>query len=269
MSRYEQLFSNLQSRQEGAFVPFVVVGDYDLAASKRIIRTMIDSGADALELGFPFSDPLADGPTIQNAMDRALAANVTPASCFEMIAEIRKDYPDIPVGLLVYANLVYACGLDSFYRQCQEVGIDSVLIADVPLAESAPFCQAAKQAQVAPILLCPPNIEESEIAELAEQGQGYTYLLSRAGVTGTNVAAGMPVDHLLQQLQQHQSPPPLLGFGISQPDHVQKAIQSGAAGVIVGSAIVQRIEKHRPDTAKVCSELAEFVREMKKATLAT
>ncbi len=139
--------------------------------------------ADALELGIPFSDPLADGPTIQNATLRAFAAGVTPAQCFEMLALIRQKHPTIPIGLLMYANLVFNKGIDEFYAQCEKVGVDSVLVADVPVEESAPFRQAALRHNVAPIFICPPNADDDLLRQIASYGRGYTYLLSRAGVT--------------------------------------------------------------------------------------
>ncbi len=125
MERYESLFAQLKERKEGAFVPFVTLGDPGIEQSLKIIDTLIEAGADALELGIPFSDPLADGPTIQNATLRAFAAGVTPAQCFEMLALIRQKHPTIPIGLLMYANLVFNKGIDEFYAQCEKVGVDS------------------------------------------------------------------------------------------------------------------------------------------------
>ena len=200
MGRYEKMFDRLKERDEAAFVPFVVIGDPDLESSAKIIQTLVESGADALELGFPFSDPLADGPTIQGAMDRALQADVTPADCFDLIGQLRKTDQETPVGLLVYANIVYAYGVARFYKVCADVGVDSVLVADVPLGEVEAFREQAVEHSVDAILLCPPNIDDDSLRQLSDKGSGYTYLLSRAGVTGTNVAAGMPVQDLLAKI---------------------------------------------------------------------
>lgn len=136
----------------------------------------------------PFSDPLADGPTIQAANLRAFAAGVTPEQCFEMLATIRQKYPEIPIGLLMYANLVFSNGIDEFYQRCAEVGVDSVLVADVPVVESAPFRTAALRHGIAPIFICPPNADDELLREIASYGRGYTYLVSRAGVTGAENA---------------------------------------------------------------------------------
>jgi len=267
MQRYTQLFSRLATLQQGAFVPFVTIGDPSLELSYQMIKTMIDAGADALELGIPFSDPIADGPTIQGANIRALAAGVTPAQCFELIRRIRQDYADIPIGLLLYSNLVMARGIDAFYAAAKDAGVDSVLIADVPLLESKPFRQAAMKHDIAPIFIAPPNADDDTLRELASYGRGYTYLLSRAGVTGTETQATMPATTLVKQLREYHAAPTLLGFGISKPEHVKAAIQSGAAGAISGSAIVQRIEKLQHQPEQLLTELANFVRAMKAATL--
>ena len=247
MERYESLFAQLKERKEGAFVPFVTLGDPGIEQSLKIIDTLIEAGADALELGIPFSDPLADGPTIQNATLRAFAAGVTPAQCFEMLALIRK-------------------GIDEFYAQCEKVGVDSVLVADVPVEESAPFRQAALRHNVAPIFICPPNADDDLLRQIASYGRGYTYLLSRAGVTGAENRAALPLNHLVTKLKEYNAAPPLQGFGISAPDQVKAAIDAGAAGAISGSAIVKIIEQHINEPEKMLVALKAFVQPMKAAT---
>lgn len=152
MSRYQLCFEALAQKQQGAFVPFVTLGDPDAELSLKIIDALIEGGADALEIGIPFSDPLADGPTIQGANLRALNANVTPTLCFELLSQIRQKHPTIPIGLLVYANLVFSNGVDNFYHKCQQAGVDSVLIGDVPLREAKQFRETALSANIAPIL---------------------------------------------------------------------------------------------------------------------
>ncbi|WP_108701381.1 tryptophan synthase subunit alpha [Phytobacter sp. SCO41] len=266
MERYETLFKQLKERKEGAFVPFVTLGDPSPEQSLKIIDTLIEAGADALELGIPFSDPLADGPTIQNATLRAFAAGVTPSQCFEMLAAIRQKHPTIPIGLLMYANLVFSRGIDEFYAQCEKAGVDSVLVADVPVEESAPFRQAALRHNVAPIFICPPNADDELLRQIASNGRGYTYLLSRAGVTGAENRAALPLYHLVEKLTEYHAAPPLQGFGISAPDQVTAAIDAGAAGAISGSAIVKIIEKNLDKPAVMLEELGAFVRAMKAGT---
>ncbi len=243
MERYNDLFTQLENRGEGAFVPFVMLGDPQPGLSLQIIDALVAGGADALELGIPFSDPLADGPTIQNAALRAFASGVTPACCFEMLAAIRAKYPTIPIGLLMYANLVYNRGIDTFYADCARVGVDSVLVADVPFEESTPFRQAAMRHNIAPIFICPPNADDELLRQIAAHGRGYTYLLSRAGVTGAENRGAVPLQHLVAKLKEYQAVPALQGFGISTPDDVRN-IARFADGVVIGSAFERTIEEN-------------------------
>ncbi|WP_319783602.1 tryptophan synthase subunit alpha [Oceanisphaera sp. IT1-181] len=267
MSRYQRLFDRLATANQGAFVPFITLGDPNPADSLKVIDALIAGGADALELGIPFSDPVADGPTIQAASIRALNAGTRTQTCFDMLTQVRAKYPEIPIGLLVYANLVYAPGMDSFYSRAAAAGVDSVLVADAPLEMSAPFRAAATKAGIETIFIAPPNGDEATLKAIAEAGAGYTYLLSRAGVTGTETKAGKPVDTLLATLAKYNAPPSLLGFGISTPEQVREAIKAGAAGAISGSAIVKIIEQHKDDINALTTALTAFVKEMKAATL--
>ncbi|MBK0094946.1 tryptophan synthase subunit alpha [Erwinia sp. S63] len=266
MERYNQLFQRLSAKKEGAFVPFVTLGDPTPELSLKIIDTLVAGGADALELGIPFSDPLADGPTIQGATLRAFAAGTTVAQCFEILAAVRQKYPELPIGLLMYANLVFSKGIDNFYAQCEAVGVDSVLVADVPVEESAPFRQAAMRHNVAPIFICPPNADDDLLREIASHGRGYTYLLSRAGVTGAENRASQPLNHLIDKLREYHAAPPLQGFGISEASQVKEAIAAGAAGAISGSAIVKIIERNQNDPIKLLAELKAFVSDLKAGT---
>ncbi|BDU37589.1 tryptophan synthase subunit alpha [Vibrio nigripulchritudo] len=266
MDRYQAMFARLAEKNQGAFVPFVTVGDPNPAQSLRIMQTLVDAGADALELGIPFSDPLADGPTIQGANIRALDSGTTPDICFDSIAKIRQDNPELPIGLLMYANLVYANGIDSFYERCANAGIDSVLIADVPTNESQEFVEAAHKHGIHPIFIAPPTASDNTLKQVSELGGGYTYLLSRAGVTGAETKANMPVGDMLDKLNQFDAPPALLGFGISEPEQVKKALEAGAAGAISGSAVVKIIEANIADEKAMLTALSEFISPMKAAT---
>lgn len=266
MNRYEKLFASLSDKNQGAFVPFVTVCDPNPEQSLKIMETLVEAGADALELGIPFSDPLADGPTIQGANIRALDSGATPDICFDLISQIRAKYPDLPIGLLMYANLVYSRGIENFYERCAKAGIDSVLIADVPTNESEEFVAAATKHGVEPIFIAPPTASDETLAQVAKLGGGYTYLLSRAGVTGAETKANMPVSTLLDRLNQFDAPPALLGFGISEPEQVKQAIDAGAAGAISGSAVVKIIENNTEQPDNMLKQLANFVSSMKAAT---
>lgn len=264
--RYDAMFTQLNAAKQGAFVPFVMVGDPDFDTSVAIIRTLINNGADALELGIPYSDPIADGPTIQKASIRALQSKVRVTDCFAIIKKVREEFPNIPIGLLLYSNLVLVNGIDTFYQHASEAGVDSILIADVPLREADRFIDIAAQHSIQQILLAPPNASDETLSAIGEKSSGYTYLLGRSGVTGAETAVELPAAELVAKLRQYQVAPPLLGFGISTPAQVSSAINAGAAGAISGSATVNIIAKHLDDHDKLHAELGEFVRAMKAAT---
>jgi len=268
--RYQQAFTELANKKQGAFIPFVTIGDPNAEQSLAIIKTLIDAGADALELGIPFSDPSADGVTIQMAALRALNSGINTDICIDILTKVREYAPNIPIGLLLYGNLVFARGIETFYQDMAKAGVDSVLIADLPMRESKPFREAAIKHGIAPIFIAPPNASDDTLREVASYGRGYTYVLSRAGVTGADTKAEMPATHLLDTLKEYNAAPCVLGFGISQPEQVKEALNAGAAGAISGSAVVKIIENNLGDTKaneqQMLNELADFVKKMKAAT---
>jgi len=272
-TRYNQAFTQLKEKKQGAFIPFVTIGDPNLEQSFEIIKALIDAGADALELGIPFSDPSADGITIQRAALRALNSGVDTDSCLDVLAKVRAYAPNIPIGLLLYGNLVFARGIDTFYKDMAAVGVDSVLIADLPLRESPPFRDAAIKYGIAPIFIAPPNGSEETLKQVAQYSQGYTYVLSRAGVTGVDVPIDSsteetsPAQHLVAKLKENNAAPGVIGFGISSPEQVKAALVTGAAGAISGSAVVKLIENNLDDNQVMLSALTDFVQKMKAATL--
>ncbi|MFC3848136.1 tryptophan synthase subunit alpha [Helicobacter baculiformis] len=249
--------------KQGVFVPFVTLGDPTYVHSLEIIKTLIDAGASALELGFAFSDPIADGPIIQKSHLRALQNPVSMRENFACLEKVRAYNAQIPIGLLVYANLVHNFGIEEFYYACAHSGIDSVLIADVPLHESAPFVQSAHKHQINPIFIASPNASMPTLERLARLSSAYIYVLARAGVTGTHASLEPQAHALIYNLKQYTQTPCLLGFGISTPEHAQKALQMGAKGVIVGSAVVQIIETHLDDPQMMLEHLSAFVRDMR------
>ncbi len=256
--RYAAMFERLRAAGEGAFIPFAMLGDPDPARSCTLVRTLAQSGADALELGLPFSDPVADGPVIQAAASRALAAGVRRADCWGIVRAVRSEFADLPIGLLVYANLVCHRDAAEFYREAAGAGVDSVLVADLPVLESAPVATAARAAGIAPVFIAPPNADNARLAAIAAAGEAYTYVTSRQGVTGTDHRLHQGQSGLIGRLKALGAPPPVLGFGIATPEHVKTALAMGAAGAISGSAVVR--------LAAEGGDIPAFVREMKAAT---
>ncbi|MFN2315127.1 MAG: tryptophan synthase subunit alpha [Gemmatimonadales bacterium] len=266
MSRYDAMFARLADRHEGAFIPFVMLGDPSPAACATVLKALVAGGADALELGIPFSDPVADGPVIQAAAVRALAAGTRLADCWALIRQVRDANPDLPIGLLVYANLVAHRDLDAFYGEAAAAGVDSVLVADLPVEAATEFIAVAKAHGIAPVFIAPPNADDARLARIAAASKGYTYVVTREGVTGADDTLRRDSSALLARLKALGAPPPVLGFGISTPEHVRQGLAMGAAGVISGSAVVRLVAEHRDDHAASAAALTSFVSTMKSAT---
>jgi len=253
MSRYSAMFYRLNGT--GAFGAFLMLGDPDLEISAKLLDSAVEGGADMIEVGIPFSDPVADGPVIQAAAQRALSAGVRVQDCFDLIAAFRTRHPDVPVGILTYANLVVARA--GFMRDAAEAGADSLLIADVPALEAEPFAREMEQAGIEPVLIAAANTPDPTLERIAKLSKAYTYCVSRAGITGTH-AGGQFDSGLIERLRSAGAPPPVFGFGISAPEHVRAALATGARGVVCGSAIV--------DLAQRGGDVAQFVRSLKGST---
>lgn len=260
-ARYARMFARLEQLKQGALLPFVMLGDPDAARSLALVRSLVAAGADALELGLPFSDPIADGPVIQAAATRALTAGVKRRDCWTIIRAIRTEYPELPIGLLVYANLVCHRDPAEFYREAAAAGVDSVLVADLPVAESAPIATEARAQGIAPVFIAPPNADAARLRTIAAASEGYTYVTSREGVTGADQRLRRDQSELFRRLREFGAPPPILGFGISNPEQVRAALSMGASGIICGSAIVQRAARGEGN------DVVEFARHLKAATL--
>ena len=257
MSRYAAMFDRLAARGEGAFGAFLMLGDPDLDTSLGLLGAVIAAGADMIEVGIPFSDPVADGPVIQDAAQRALAAGVRTADCFALIAKVRERNPHIPIGILTYANLVVARSRERFFDEAAAAGADSLLIADLPAFEAEPWAEAMRGAGLDPVLIAASNTPTDMLGWIARLSHGYTYCVSRAGITGTHAEARFD-PALVAALKAAGAPPPVFGFGISTPDHVRAALAAGAAGVICGSAIV--------DCSAGGGDVTALVRDLKQAT---
>ena len=261
MSRYAAMFDRLNVANEAAFGGFLMLGHPGPARCGVLLDALVEGGADMIEAGIPFSDPVADGPVIAAAAKHALENGIRTADCLAMIADFRDRHPDIPVGILTYANIVAARGRERFCAELAEVGADSLLVADVPSFEARPWAEAAIAAGIDPVLIAAPTTPQPALETIARLGRGYTYCVARLGVTGSGSAPAMGHRQLFDDLASLSAPPPVLGFGISSPAHVAEAVASGAAGVISGSALVERAAL--PDGS---DQVRSLCRSMKAAT---
>ncbi len=264
MDRYKRTFSELKSKNQKALVIFTVIGDPDYGASIEIVKSIVKSGADMLELGFPFSDPIADGATIQAADVRALNAGINSDKCFQLIKEIRK-FTDIPIGLLLYYNLVYQRGIDEFYRDAKDC-VDSILIADMPVEESSAVMKASKKYSIHQVFIISPLTTEDRMSKIIEKGSGFFYLVSRLGVTGAKDDLQEGTLAMIKKIRPKTSLPLCVGFGISKPEHVKKVISAGADGVIVGSSVIEIVEENLGNKKEMIKKIEGFVKGMKEET---
>ncbi|RIX27105.1 tryptophan synthase subunit alpha [Sphingomonas edaphi] len=261
MTRYAAMFARCAASNQAAFGAFLMLGDPNPVACADYLDALVAGGADMIELGIPFSDPVADGPVIQSAAARALAAGVRTADALALVADFRSRHANVPIGILTYANIVAARGIDAFCQELAAAGADSLLVADVPTLEAAPYSRAAKAAGIDLVMIAAPNTPQATLARIASLSGGYTYCVARVGVTGHGEAPRFDHRPLLDGLAAVGAPPPILGFGIGSAEQVTAALAEGVAGVISGSAIVERIARGEgPD------EVAAFVADLKAGT---
>lgn len=262
MSRIQQAFDAVRRERRGGMVTYVTAGDPDATTSIQILVALANNGADLLEVGVPFSDPLADGPVIQRATERALAAGMTLAGTLDVVRAVRREI-DTPIVLFTYANPVLRMDPEIFARDAKHAGVDGVLILDYPVEEAEPLRAPLVAAGLDPIFLISPTTTDTRIKRSAELGRGFLYVISRLGVTGARDTFADDVDALIGRVRAHSSLPVALGFGISSPEQVAKACASADAAV-VGSALVNVIAEHgaAPDVAE---RAGEYVRWLKSA----
>jgi len=261
MKTYKQIFSELN---RAALIPFFVIGDPDFDASLAIVKTAIDAGADILELGIPFSDPIADGPTIQKADIRAFRSGMNVQRALEFIRKV-KDYEDIPIGLLMYYNLIYQYGAEKFFSDFHQAGVNSVLVADLSIDDADEIIEPAKSAGLDTVFMVTPNTKPERMKLIASKTTGFIYTVSLLGVTGSREKLSDVVEGLVGKLKKLTSVAVCVGFGISKPEHAAAIAQAGADGVIIGSKIVSLIEQNLGNREKMLAEVSTFLAEVKSA----
>ncbi|WMC19637.1 MAG: tryptophan synthase subunit alpha [Enterobacteriaceae bacterium PC38] len=266
MNRYKILFSNLKKKKKIAFIPFLILGDPNINLSIKLIDFLISKGVNALELGIPFSDPLADGIIIQKSVLRAFKSSITLKKCFKIISIIRKKYNNIPIGILTYSNLVFHKSINNFYNNCKISGVDSILIADLPLEESKLFIKYSYIYNIKQIFICPPNSDNNLLKQISLKSKGYIYLLSRSGVTGTDFKNKKPDINIINKLIKYNSSPIIQGFGIFKPSQIIDAIKMKISGIISGSAIIKIIDQNQQNLFLMFEKLNKFIKIMKKVT---
>lgn len=239
MSRYQNTFAQLRRQNRTAFIPFWMLGDPNPDASFDTISNLAQH-ADILELGIPFSDPLADGPTVQAAAQRALEAGTDTPKALEIVKKLREQYPDKPIGLLVYLNLIMHYGVETFFMWCREAGVDSVLIPELPVEEIALVEEAAAQNEIDLVFIVSTNTPPKRLQKVIAKAQGFIYTVSTPSVTGAKADTAQATLALIPRLKALTDLPVCVGFGVSNAENVRALASAGADGVIMGSALIDR-----------------------------
>ena len=264
MSRIDETFARLRADGQTGLVTYVTAGDPDAERSALILQTLDQAGADILEVGIPFSDPLADGPAIQRASERALAAGTTLRSSLRLIETVRSTL-SCPVVVFTYANPVVAMGLENFMRRAADVGVDGILVLDLPIEEAETLRDAACAVNIDPIFLLSPTTTEQRIRRAAELGRGFLYGISRLGVTGERDTIAEGAGNMVDRIRRVTSLPVALGFGISRPEHLVEVGQWADAAV-VGSGLVNHIARVS-DTDDLAAEVRKYIHWLKSGLL--
>jgi tryptophan synthase alpha chain len=268
-------FAFQRSREEkrGSLIGYLTAGDPSPRETPKLCHALIDGGVDILELGIPFSDPIADGPTIQAASGRALEAGTTPTDCLKIVEELRNAGATLPIVFLTYYNSIFRFGVDRFISKSRAFGVDGIVVPDLPIIGSSEFVRYVRSERkngVASILLATPTTSEERLKSILKETTGFLYLVSLLGVTGVRKNASVATEFIRQTSRithdSDSSTPLAVGFGISEPAHVQNILKAGADGAIVGSALVNIVAKNSGDLGKAADELKEFTASLRKAT---
>lgn len=260
-------FSELKQIDEKALITYVVAGYPDLDTSKLIIENLIENGADIVEVGIPFSDPMADGPIIQKAFVHALEKNVTPSDCLKMISAIKTKYKKVPILVMTYSNIIFSQNLNKFLKAAANSGVDGFIVPDLTFEEASDYLQTAKELNLATVFLTSPNTNEKRLSKITSVSTGFVYMVSIYGITGSrNKFEKYTFDSIRRTLRTTSKfgKPLAVGFGISSPEDGSKMLEAGAEGIIIGSSLIKIISDYSDDKKQMLQSLGAFTEQMKK-----
>ncbi|HEX8220698.1 MAG TPA: tryptophan synthase subunit alpha [Chloroflexia bacterium] len=263
MGRIANTFRRLKKANEAALVAYVTVGYPSLDLTRRLVPIIGRQGADLIELGVPFSDPMADGATVQRASHAALEQGVSLSDCLSVAAEARRTN-EVPLVFMSYYNPILKYGVEAFALDCAASGVDGLIIPDLPPEEAGELKQACDGAGIDLVFLVAPTSTDERLRKVAEMASGFVYCVALTGVTGARSEMGEGVEAMLERVREHIDLPLVVGFGISKPEHVAR-VSRVADGAVVGSALVNVIESH-PDEDEVILSVSEYVRDLKEGT---
>jgi tryptophan synthase alpha chain len=263
-NRIYNKFRELTSKNRPALICFIVGGYPTIAHSEQIVSSLVKAGADMIEIGIPFSDPIADGPTIQKAYNTALKNGVTPQKCLHMCANLRKKFPNLPLLIMTYSNIVYKTGLEKFIKLSRLHGVDGLILPDMAIMESDAYVKVASDHGLATIFLASPNSNKQRIEQIMNVCSGFMYVVSIFGITGTRLRYEKYTFHNIRKIKKITQGriPIAVGFGISRPDQIVSIVESGADAVILGSSLIDRI-KVAANHKLMLNDLQTFVRQLR------
>ncbi|KJJ84989.1 tryptophan synthase subunit alpha [Candidatus Omnitrophus magneticus] len=263
MNRIDKKFEVLRSSGEKAFIPYITAGDPSIAVTKKLVKILAENGADIIELGIPFSDPLADGPTIQKAVKRALDGGCRVKAILAMVKELSKEI-DTPLVFMTYFNIVFNYGLAKFIKDAKESGASGIIIPDMPMEESEELLEITNKENFSLIFLAAPTTPLERFKKIAEKTKGFIYYVSLTGVTGARNVLSAKIESDIARLKKVAKKPVCVGFGISTPLQARELAKS-ADGIIVGSALINIIEKNISDETKLFFEFKKLVKSLSLA----
>lgn len=266
INRIDKKFRKLKSTNQKALICYIVAGYPDIRTSEDIITSLINGGADIIEIGIPFSDPIADGSTIQDAIQNSLTSGTTPDMCLELASRVRKTFPDIPLIIMTYSNILFRKGYIQFAQQAKESGIDGFIIPDIPIEEAKEYLDSVKKIGISTIFLVSPNTSEKRLKIISKICTGFLYVISIYGITGERKGFDEYTIESIKRVKKviADNLPLAVGFGISNPQHVRYMINAGADGAIIGSAIIKKI-KETENKDLLLNTLNRFAHEMKNS----
>jgi tryptophan synthase alpha chain len=263
----EKKFRELRERREGTHMPHVYYGDPNEEFSLKLIRRLVENGADLLEFGIPFSDPTADGPTFQAACERALEKRITPSKCIQGIKELRRSGIDIPLVVTTYYNIPYAVGIGAFLSEIRKAGAQAIIVPDLPIEEADVLLAEGKKWGVHVILQVAPTTTEDRLKKIADVASGFLYVMGVEGVTGVRESIADSTLKLVSRVRRHTDVPVLAGFGISKREHAFAVVSAGADGAIVGSAYAKIYEKNLKEPEETLHKIVRLATEIKQGCI--
>lgn len=265
-NRITEKFRQLEQKGEGALICYVIAGYPDTATSKQVMDALVDGGADIIEVGIPFSDPIADGPTIQAASNIALKNGMTPEKALNLVREVRKKYPNLPMLAMTYSNILVRPGMEKFMYESKQCGLDGFILPDLPVDEAGTYTSMASKLNLATVFFVSPNTREIRLQKIAANTTGFLYVVSVYGITGARNSFQKYTLNTIRAVKRTAGAkvPVAVGFGISRPAHAKIMIAAGAEAIIIGSAIISKISDGGSGT-RMLLDLENFARSMKRA----